>query len=101
MARITALNLRKEGEPITRSEPFGYAEGDKMSVDLIAPVSGTVILINSDIWAGGGDNDGLDLITSEPYFNGWLSVVQISKPEELTELITPETYMELNAKPVV
>jgi hypothetical protein len=51
--------------------------------------------------AGGGDNDGLDLITSEPYFNGWLSVVQISKPEELTELITPETYMELNAKPVV
>lgn len=98
MTRITSLQLPKIGESINKGDSFGYAEGDKMSIDLIAPVSGTVIQVNNAIWLTAGQNSGLELVTSDPYVNGWMIVVQLSKPSELGELITPEKYMALNAK---
>jgi glycine cleavage system H protein len=98
MERITELSLARDGEQITRGDTFGYAEGDKMSVDLMAPVTGEVIQVNNELWAGGGENKGFDTITGDPYVNGWMIAVKISKPAELNELITPEEYMALNAK---
>jgi glycine cleavage system H protein len=99
MQRITNLQLPKVGDEVSRGDPFGYAEGDKLSVDLLAPVSGTTVQVNNALWAGGGENKGIDSITGDPYVNGWMIVIQLSKLEELNELITPETYMSLNAKP--
>lgn len=98
MERITELSLAHVGEQITRGDTFGYAEGDKMSVDLMAPVTGEVIQVNNELWAGGGENKGFDTVTGDPYVNGWMIVAKISKPAELDELITPEEYMALNAK---
>ena len=98
MERITELSLPQEGQTITRGDTFGFAEGDKMSADLIAPVSGKVYQLNNDLWSGGGENKGFDIVTGDPYVNGWMVVVELTKPAEIKELITPETYMELNRK---
>jgi glycine cleavage system H protein len=100
MARIATLQLTAEGGNVTKDEAFGFAEGDKLSIDLMAPVSGTVIQVNHTIWATAGQNTGLELITSDPYFNGWMMVLQLSKPAELADLVIPEYYMMMNSKPV-
>ena len=98
MARITKIQLPEVGDKVTRGDTFGYAEGDKMAADLLAPVSGTTVQVNNSIWASSSENSGLDRITGDPYVNGWMIVIHLSKREELNELITPETYMSLNAK---
>jgi len=100
MARIGSLQLTSEGGTVKKDEAFGFAEGDKLSIDLMAPVSGTVVQINNAIWATAGQNTGLELVTSDPYFNGWMIVIQLAKTEELADLITPEYYMQMNSKPV-
>jgi len=97
LLKIHELQLSKVGESTRWGEAFGYAEGNKMSTDLVAPVSGTVIQLNNNIWAGNLAG-GLDTITSDPYVEGWMIVVKLSKPEEMKQLITPEAYMAFNAK---
>ena len=98
MLKVQNLQLPKEGEAVRWGEAFGYAEGNKMSTDLVAPVSGMVLQMNSNIWAIGGGCSGLDVITGDPYVEGWLIVVLLNKPEEMKQLITPEAYMALAAK---
>jgi glycine cleavage system H protein len=98
MERINQLQLPQIGEYVSLGEVFGYADGDKLSVDLIAPVSGTTVQVNNTLWASGGENKGIDKITGDPYVTGWMIVVQLSKPEELNQLITYERYSALNAK---
>jgi len=100
MERIDSLQLTSEGGTVNRGEAFGFAEGDKLSIDLMAPVSGTVIQVNHDIWASAGYNTGLSLVTGDPYFNGWMMVLELSNPAELADLVTPEYYMMMNSKPV-
>lgn len=98
MFPITELRLRNPGESISRAESFGYAQGNKLSVDLIAPLSGVVLFTNSKVLTGTGIDDGFSVISKSPYMNGWLAVVQLTKPDEMQDLLTPETYLMINAK---
>jgi len=34
-------------------------------------------------------------VVGDPYRQGWVIVVQISNPEELKDLLTPEQYLDL------
>jgi len=34
-------------------------------------------------------------VVGDPYRQGWMIVVQISNPEELKDLLTPEQYLDL------
>ncbi len=98
MVRVTELLLPKKGETITQGDSFGYAEGDKLSCDLIAPVSGKVYQVNNALWNHAGDNRGFYLITGDPYVTGWLIVVELSKPGEIEKLLSPQDYAALQAK---
>lgn len=98
MERITALMLPKVGDSITNGEPFGYAEGDKIDIDLLSPVSGKMVQVNDALWSNSGDNAGFVRITSDPYINGWMVAIQMNNPEELKGLLTPEKYAAQNAK---
>jgi glycine cleavage system H protein len=92
MDGITKLQLPAIGTTVTRETSFGFSEGFKMSVDLISQVSGKVLQINDELIALP------QLMNTDPYVGGWLIVVQLSKPEELKELITPAEYSDLNKK---
>ncbi len=98
LLRITDLLLPKTGETVAQGDSFGYMEGDKLSCDIFAPVSGRVYQVNNSLWNHAGDNRGFYLITGDPYITGWLIVVELSKPEEMKNLLSAQRYTELQAK---
>ncbi|MBN1370042.1 MAG: hypothetical protein JW954_07410, partial [Dehalococcoidaceae bacterium] len=93
---VKAIELPSVGGTVTRNESFAYAEGAKMSVELICPVSGAIILVNNAIHEP--PYGYAEVINKSPYVNGWLLVVELSKPEELDELLTPLEYAMENRK---
>jgi glycine cleavage system H protein len=93
MDKINSLYLPKEGDILEKGGLFAYAEAAKMNVDFPAPVSGTVMQVNHDVYV-----DLEKMINDDPYVKGWLVTLQLSNPEEWDELLTPQEYTDLNSK---
>ena len=54
--------------------------------DLIAPVSGEIIEVNTDLV------EDLEKISSSPYDQGWMVRIRMSSPAELDTLLSAEDY---------
>jgi glycine cleavage system H protein len=93
---IKAIDLKGPGEVIHQDDSFGYAHGAKMSVELISPVSGTVIRKNNGIFEE--PYGYAEVINKRPYDDGWLLIIRLSDPGELDGLLTPEEYAMQNRK---
>jgi len=81
--------------PLSLGEAFGTIEGYKISADLIAPVSGVILQTNSPLLVPAGTGGNIDQITNDPYNSGWIIVVQLSNPNDLKSLLTPQGYVNL------
>ena len=92
------LSLPKVGTILVRDDGFGAMEGTKMSADLITPVSGTVLEVNEVLNSLVKQNVALTPLIQDTYNSGWMVVVQMSKPAELDDLVTPQRYIELVIK---
>jgi len=85
---ITAVELPSVGDELDQDDSFGSIEARKTVADLYAPVSGTVLEVNSEV----ADSPGQ--INDDPYDSGWLIMVEMSDPEELKLLLTADDYAE-------
>jgi glycine cleavage system H protein len=92
------ISLPKIGATITNDGVFGDIEGMKLSSDLISPVSGMVLDVNSSLLTLASQIIALQPIIESPYISGWLVEVQMTKPDELKSLMTPEKYVEFTAE---
>jgi glycine cleavage system H protein len=85
-------SLSQAGTALVKDDAFGTIEGYKLSTDLITPVSGTMVQINTlDIGYAGLDSQ-LEPLSSYPYTTGWMVVVQLSDSAELKTLLTAQNY---------
>jgi glycine cleavage system H protein len=87
---VVFVQLPDVGSEVAAGESFGEVESTKSVSDLYAPVSGTVMAVNSDL-------DGSpQLVNSDPYGAGWLLDVQASDVAALesavSELLDAEAY---------
>ena len=82
---VVYVDFPGEGDDITAGEEFGAVESTKAASDLIAPVSGTVVEINSTL------DDAPELINEDPYEN-WMIKVQLSDASELDALMDAAAY---------
>lgn len=82
---VVYVDFPAEGDDITAGEEFGAVESTKAASDLIAPVSGTVVEINSAL------DDAPELINEDPYEN-WMIKVQLSDASELDTLMDAAAY---------
>lgn len=82
---VVYVDFPGEGDDITAGEEFGAVESTKAASDLIAPVSGTVVEINSAL------DDAPELINEDPYEN-WMIKVQLSDASELDALMDAAAY---------
>ena len=82
---VVYVDFPGEGDDITAGEEFGAVESTKAASDLIAPVSGTVVEINSAL------DDAPELINEDPYEN-WMIKVQLSDASELDALMDAADY---------
>lgn len=86
LGEILSVEFTNIDDYVERDEPFGSIESLKAVVDLISPVSGTVISINDDI------NDDIGIINSDPHDTGWLIVVEMDDLEQLNDLLVASAY---------
>lgn len=78
--------------PLSIGDAFGTIEGYKISADLIAPVGGMILQINSWLLVPAGQGGQIDPIVNDPYNSGWFIVVQLNNPNDLKSLLTPQGY---------
>ena len=92
-----ALSLASVGTIITKGEPFGSIEGQKLNADLSSPVSGTVIGVNTSLLVPDILKSVFADAIGDPYGQGWMIAVRISNPAELKDLLTPGKYLNIAA----
>lgn len=86
---IVYVQMPKIGETVIADKVCGEVESTKSVSEIFAPVSGTVVAVNSDL------DSAPELINSDPYGSGWL--VEIEVPEEPQGLLSATQYGEITA----
>jgi glycine cleavage system H protein len=89
LGEIVYVELPEEGQKVTQSEPFGVVESVKAASDLVAPVSGTVIEVNTSIV----DDPGV--LNDDPVNDGWLIRIEMDSEKELAILMRAPDYKKL------
>jgi glycine cleavage system H protein len=86
LGEILSVEFTEIDTYVERDETFGSVESTKTVVDLISPVSGTVVNINEDI------KDDIGIINSDPHDMGWLVVIEMDDLEQLEDLLVATAY---------
>ena len=89
---LVYIELPSVGEKITKGSPFGVIESVKAAEDLNSPVSGEVVEVHEEL------SQQIDLISKDPYGEGWMIKVKLQNPEELNNLMDSEDYEEWTKK---
>lgn len=92
LGEIVYVELPEEGQKVTQNESFGVVESVKAVSDLYAPVSGTVIEVNTGLV---DDPTGLN---DDPINNGWLIRIEMDTEKELASLMRAPDYKKLIAE---
>ncbi|MDE6247744.1 MAG: glycine cleavage system protein GcvH [Muribaculaceae bacterium] len=88
LGSIVYVDMPEEGDEVTAGEEFGAVESVKAASDLISPVSGTVIEINTAL------EDSPELVNEDAYGN-WIMKVEVSDPAEVEKLLDAEGYAKI------
>ena len=86
---IVYVDIDTLDQDVARHAVFGTVEAVKTVSDLFSPITGTVLEVNTKL------ADAPETVNSDPYGDGWMVKMSIANPEELTELLSAETYGEL------
>ena len=88
MGDITYVDMPEEGDDVMAGEEFGALESVKASSELISPVSGTVLAVNSEL------EDAPEKVNEDAY-GAWIIKVAMSNEEELDSLLDAAGYKAL------
>ena len=86
---LVYVELPNVGDAIEAGTACAVVESVKAASDVYAPVSGTVLEVNSAL------ADKPETINEDAYGDGWLFVLAINDTEQLNELLAPDDYAEL------
>ena len=86
LGTIIYVELPEVGAEIIKNEPFAAVESGKASVELPAPISGSVLKVNEEL------EDAPDLINQDTYSKGWIAVIAVKEAAELEELMSRPDY---------
>lgn len=83
---VVYVDIESDIETLTKDEVFGTIEAVKTVADLLAPVTGKVLEVNSAL------NDAPETVNNYPYSDGWMIKVEINNSAELDSLMDAEAY---------
>ena len=83
---LVYVELPEVGDECTKGENISVIESVKAASDLVAPVSGSIIEVNSRL------EDEPEIVTEDSMGEGWFLKVKLSDPAELDELMDEEAY---------
>jgi len=88
IGEIVFVELPELDEKVSKGEPFGSIESVKTVTEIYAPVSGTVVEVNSIL------DSHPELINESPYQKAWMIVIEASDEDELDTLLSADEYKE-------
>ncbi len=80
------------GATVTKDASYGEVESVKAVSDVIAPLSGEVLEVNQKVV------DAPETVNEDPYGEGWLIRVRLSKPSEVDALLDAAAYTQFLAE---
>jgi glycine cleavage system H protein len=86
---VVFVEVETVGEVIEKEETFGTIEAVKTVSDMFMPVTGEILEFNPLL------ESNPELINKDPYGEGWVVKIKITKPEEINDLLLPEKYKTL------
>jgi glycine cleavage system H protein len=86
LGEVVFFDPPEVGSTVTKDEPYAEVESVKAVSDVIAPLSGEIVEVNTAL------GDTPEAINSDPYGAGWLVRVRLSDPSERDALLDPEAY---------
>lgn len=89
LGEVVYVELPEEGRKLTQGETFGVVESVKAVSDLYAPISGTVVEVNTQV------TENPTLLNDDPMNGGWLVKVELESEKELANLMRSPEYKKL------
>ena len=87
LGEILYIDLPLEGDELVQGEELGELESTKTMAPLIAPISGLVTEVNTEL------EDNMVWLNESPQDRGWLCRVKPSRPSELKGLLSEKAYL--------
>jgi glycine cleavage system H protein len=84
---IVYVELPEIESDVVIEDEMAVVESVKAASDIYAPLSGTIIAINSLL------EETPEMINTSPYDDGWLFKMKLSKDNELDDLMDAESYL--------
>ena len=86
LGEVVFFDPPEVGSTVTKDESYAEVESVKAVSDVIAPLSGEIVEVNTAL----GDNP--DAINDDPYGEGWMVKVKLSDPAEKDALMDSKAY---------
>jgi len=83
---LVYVSLPKTGDTFEAGDVFGEVESVKSVSELIAPLSGEVVAVNTEL------EDAPELINEDPYQEGWIMKISPSEPDQISGLLDAAAY---------
>jgi glycine cleavage system H protein len=86
LGEVVFLDPPEVGTRVTKDEPYAEVESVKAVSDVIAPLSGEIVEVNTAL------AEKPETINDDPYSEGWLVRVRLSDPGETDSLMDAAAY---------
>jgi glycine cleavage system H protein len=88
---IVFLDMPKVGSTVGAGQAIGEVESTKTTSTIYTPVSGRIVQVNEDA------SKHPEILNSDPYGKGWITVIELTKPSEVDGLMTAKQYEQFLA----
>ena len=89
---LAYIELPSTGEKVVKGSSFAVIETVKAVSDLYSPISGRIIKVNENL------SKEPDIVTEDPYGEGWMVMLKIEDLSELDALMDSEEYEQFVEK---
>ncbi len=89
LTEIVFVELPSEGKEVRAGDVLGNVESVKTVSEVFSPISGVVKETNGKLV------DSPEFLNKDPYGQGWIAVIEMSDPGELSGLMSAEDYKKL------
>ena len=88
LGEVVFFDPPEVGTSLSAGEPYAEVESVKAVSDVIAPLSGEIVEVNTAL------ADTPEAINEDPYGDGWMVKVKLSDPAEADGLLARDAYVE-------
>jgi glycine cleavage system H protein len=85
---VVFVELPEVGTELNAGQEAGVVESVKAASDIYAPVSGTVVAINTAL------EENPETVNADPYIDGWFFKLKPTDADELNDLLSADDYLE-------